>query len=175
MQEPNEFGPSIENSLIQFANTLWQRRHVKDALMQWQTAFDADINLLITLCWLGQHGASIEDLLLWPELVAISDRWQACLQPLRASREQMKTMDEHLYQDYLQLELKTEYKELDELFRFSQNLSSGSQTGFSDAVPSSTESVPVHELLTHYLRHLQGDRTDHDSTAINDLVQALSR
>lgn len=97
------------NPLWAFSTRVYQRDSVQHCLLELQDSHAADINILLSCCWL----ATKQQLLDKQQLALLQDntaQWQlACIQPIRTARRFLKAQSTTLYQQAKALELAVEH------------------------------------------------------------------
>ncbi|TVP91428.1 MAG: TIGR02444 family protein [Pseudomonadaceae bacterium] len=81
-------------SLSAFAATFYAEKQVQQALLQLQDEHALDVLLLLTACWLGRRGVTVEAID-WADLLQRHQPWQQqVISPLRAVRRAMRAWPE---------------------------------------------------------------------------------
>ena len=164
---------AINNPLREAAERVWQDNTCQEGLLRWQDDHHVDINLCLCLAWIEAQQQPLSTAQ-YAGLIEISEQYQSILQPLRAARRGVKTLANDLYPLYLDMELKTEYKELAQLYKFSQNLVSDRQL---QRVGASTDAI--HTVLSapvmHYLQSNGNAKGRQDLSLAAKLVDVIQR
>ncbi len=164
---------AIDNPLREAAERVWQDNTCQEGLLRWQDDHHVDINLCLCLAWIEAQQQPLSTAQ-YAGLIEISEQYQSILQPLRAARRGVKTLANDLYPLYLDMELKTEYKELAQLYKFSQNLVSNRQL---QRVGASTDAI--HTVLSapvmHYLQSNGNTKGRQDLSLAAKLVDVIQR
>lgn len=88
--------PSLEldNPFWRFSLAVYARPGVSDECLEAQRLLGADVNLLLFCVWLGSQGRSLEGEHLARAKAAVASWHEAAVRPLRAVRQNMKTLPE---------------------------------------------------------------------------------
>ncbi|MEZ9877320.1 TIGR02444 family protein [Vibrio breoganii] len=95
-------------SLWQFSLQYYSMREIKEACLNLQNHFHGNVNLLLALKWLDEHGLTFPTSQ-WPQVIQSLGRTEALLLHFRELRRKSKQhLPESLYRDSLQFELQLE-------------------------------------------------------------------
>lgn len=146
------------NPLWDFSTRVYQRDSVQRCLLELQDSHAADINVLLSCCWLatGQWLLDKRQLQLMLDCTA---QWQLeCIQPIREARRFLKGQSATLYKQAKVLELAVERSSQDVLWscllsELELNTGSASDAAaglalrnlsiYADSLPLSTEALPA--------------------------------
>ena len=174
--EPTGNAASPAPDITAFAIALYGRPGVADACLLLQERCDADVCVVLALCWLSRRGADVADRSLTGRLVAASEDWRANLVlPLRGARRWLKPRSDtaasaELRAAIKKAELSAEFIELEMLAH---------AAGAPAAAPVPSAPVPVDDdalvrAIAAYLQYIDGADTDVASAirAITDAARA---
>ncbi len=108
----------VQPGLWEFAVAVYSRPGVEHACLVLQDSYGLDVDVLLFAVWLGARGESLGPVL--DGGLAISEKWQAVIGPLRATRRALKAMPQSETVGSLRAavkaaELSAEHAELDAL------------------------------------------------------------
>ena len=116
----------IENNpLWDYAIDLYSQQGVADKLLLMQNNYGLNVNVLITMCWLGKEGKAIhtEQLEALLNLIDVFDK--AVIQNIRTARKALKDQEHasyDIYENIKALELDCEHLLIDQIFNFIKTL-----------------------------------------------------
>jgi uncharacterized protein (TIGR02444 family) len=85
--------PPTIPSLWDFACETYARPGIREICLDWQTRYDADIPLVLALCWQAARGGPVPDIRGLDDLRRALAPWrQGTVLPLRALRDRLKPM-----------------------------------------------------------------------------------
>ncbi len=108
-----------ENPLWQYSLAVYGKPGVEPALLQLQDLFGADVNLLLSCCWLATKAKALTEQQL-STLIMASAKWRAeCITPLRSVRRFLKSQQqaECMYERVKMLEIEAEQWQQDQMFQ----------------------------------------------------------
>ncbi|HSP00769.1 MAG TPA: TIGR02444 family protein [Thioalkalivibrio sp.] len=80
--------------LWDFACELYARPGIREICLDWQTRFDADIPLVLALCWRSAQGGTLPDPGALTQLAGVLSPWRRdAILPLRSLRTRLKALD----------------------------------------------------------------------------------
>ena len=106
------------NALWEYTLAVYDKPGVKSVLLQLQDGFGADINMLLSCCWLAEHGRALNDEDL-SALIQSSAEWRAkCIIPLRTVRRFLKSQQwaESIYEQLKTLEIDAEQWQQNQMY-----------------------------------------------------------
>lgn len=111
-----------ENPFWDYSLAYYSRPEVSLCCLEYQDQYGANVNLLLFCCWLGSLGLLIKPEELEQARLTINPLDQHAIQPLRAVRKFIKTLNppvDELYSNLKQVELMAEHVVQNDLFNWS--------------------------------------------------------
>lgn len=176
----SEDSASVSADLWRFSLAVYKRDGVEEACLLLQDRFDADVNLLLLICWLTKSGRRV---LLPGELKALinaAQPWQdGVIGPLRQLRRQLKDVGtpegELIYQSLKRSELDAERAEQMVLCRLARTfgcLDRVAPEGFTRPVSGASAMDAARLSLEGYFNQLKVELDRHGRRAVARLLAA---
>ena len=158
-----------ENAFWRYSIAVYDRPGVSPLLLMCQNELDADVNMLLCCCWLGQQSKklTVEQI---ADIESHIDEWREyCVRPLRRVRKFLKEQPElkRFRSDVKDLELEAEKRQQEMMYRYVQALN------FAASHLDAAETQATKHNLAAYLGALPKYNVRQHSALLGDLLDVI--